>query len=62
LGILLVVRLALLHGALPKFSPQDNPAAFHPFFHVRKNVTSIKQTVVILFSTIPRVQRFCNII
>ncbi|KAL2712909.1 protein O-mannosyl-transferase TMTC1-like isoform X3 [Vespula squamosa] len=35
LGILLVVRLALLHGALPKFSPQDNPAAFHPCFHVR---------------------------
>ncbi|XP_031778983.1 protein O-mannosyl-transferase TMTC1 [Nasonia vitripennis] len=35
LGVLLVVRLALLHGALPKFSPQDNPAAFHPCFHVR---------------------------
>ncbi|XP_058804494.1 protein O-mannosyl-transferase TMTC1-like isoform X2 [Phymastichus coffea] len=35
LSILLVVRLALLHGALPKFSPQDNPAAFHPCFHVR---------------------------
>ncbi|XP_076380772.1 protein O-mannosyl-transferase TMTC1 [Megalopta genalis] len=34
-GVLLVVRLALLHGALPKFSPQDNPAAFHPCFHVR---------------------------
>ncbi|OAD62510.1 Transmembrane and TPR repeat-containing protein 4 [Eufriesea mexicana] len=33
-GVLLVVRLALLHGALPKFSPQDNPAAFHPCFHV----------------------------
>ena len=35
LSVLLVVRLALLHGALPKFSPQDNPAAFHPCFHVR---------------------------
>ncbi|XP_014210531.1 transmembrane and TPR repeat-containing protein 1-like isoform X2 [Copidosoma floridanum] len=35
LGVLLVARLALLHGALPKFSPQDNPAAFHPCFHVR---------------------------
>ncbi|OXU29366.1 hypothetical protein TSAR_006583 [Trichomalopsis sarcophagae] len=35
MGVLLVVRLALLHGALPKFSPQDNPAAFHPCFHVR---------------------------
>nr|XP_033192093.1 protein O-mannosyl-transferase TMTC1-like isoform X3 [Bombus vancouverensis nearcticus] len=34
-GVLLVVRLALLHGTLPKFSPQDNPAAFHPCFHVR---------------------------
>ncbi|KAJ8667881.1 hypothetical protein QAD02_009544, partial [Eretmocerus hayati] len=34
LGILLVLRLALLHGTLPKFSPQDNPAAFHPCFHV----------------------------
>ncbi|KOC69598.1 Transmembrane and TPR repeat-containing protein 3 [Habropoda laboriosa] len=34
-GVLLMVRLALLHGVLPKFSPQDNPAAFHPCFHVR---------------------------
>ncbi|XP_066592261.1 protein O-mannosyl-transferase TMTC1-like isoform X1 [Prorops nasuta] len=34
-GVLLVLRLALLHGALPKFSPQDNPAAFHASFHVR---------------------------
>ncbi|EFN73599.1 hypothetical protein EAG_08396 [Camponotus floridanus] len=34
-GILLVVRLALLHGTLPNFSAQDNPAAFHPCFHVR---------------------------
>ncbi|XP_018311479.1 transmembrane and TPR repeat-containing protein 1 [Mycetomoellerius zeteki] len=34
-SILLVVRLALLHGTLPNFSAQDNPAAFHPCFHVR---------------------------
>ncbi|XP_025602566.1 protein O-mannosyl-transferase TMTC1-like isoform X2 [Athalia rosae] len=34
-GVLLVVRLALLHGSLPKFSPADNPAAFHPYLHVR---------------------------
>ncbi|XP_015513359.1 protein O-mannosyl-transferase TMTC1 [Neodiprion lecontei] len=34
-GVLLVVRLALLHGSLPKFSPPDNPAAFHPCLHVR---------------------------
>lgn len=33
--ILLVARLALLQGSLPKFSQQDNPAAFHPSFLVR---------------------------
>jgi hypothetical protein len=33
--ILLVARLALLQGSLPKFSQQDNPAAFHPNFYVR---------------------------
>ncbi|XP_068082907.1 protein O-mannosyl-transferase TMTC1 [Anabrus simplex] len=35
LSFLLVFRLALLHGSLPKFSNQDNPAAFHPCRHVR---------------------------
>ncbi|KAH9632162.1 hypothetical protein HF086_006596 [Spodoptera exigua] len=28
------VRLALLQGSLPAFSPQDNPPAFHPSFSV----------------------------
>lgn len=35
MGVLLAVRLALLQGALPRFSQQDNPAAFHPNFYVR---------------------------
>ncbi|XP_021924796.1 transmembrane and TPR repeat-containing protein 1-like isoform X2 [Zootermopsis nevadensis] len=35
LSLLLVFRLALLQGSLPKFSNQDNPAAFHPCRHVR---------------------------
>ncbi|KAG6447797.1 hypothetical protein O3G_MSEX005176 [Manduca sexta] len=35
LALLICVRLALLQGTLPTFSPQDNPAAFHPSFFVR---------------------------
>ncbi|XP_062559276.1 protein O-mannosyl-transferase TMTC1-like [Armigeres subalbatus] len=35
MGVLLAVRLALLQGSLPKFSQQDNPAAFHPNLYVR---------------------------
>ncbi|CAG9860211.1 unnamed protein product [Phyllotreta striolata] len=35
LGILLTLRLAILQGSLPKFSQQDNPAAFHPSVYVR---------------------------
>ncbi|XP_069696978.1 protein O-mannosyl-transferase TMTC1-like [Periplaneta americana] len=35
LSLLLVIRLALHQGTLPKFSNQDNPAAFHPCLHVR---------------------------
>ncbi|XP_044756223.1 protein O-mannosyl-transferase TMTC1-like [Coccinella septempunctata] len=35
LGVLLTVRLALLQGSLPKFSQQDNPAAFHSSLYVR---------------------------
>ncbi|CAH1154750.1 unnamed protein product [Phaedon cochleariae] len=35
LGILLALRLAILQGSLPKFSQQDNPAAFHPSIYVR---------------------------
>lgn len=35
LGLLLAIRLSLLQGSLPKFSQQDNPAAFHPSFYVR---------------------------
>ncbi|KAK3927534.1 Protein O-mannosyl-transferase TMTC1 [Frankliniella fusca] len=35
LTVLLVCRLALLQGSLPKFSQQDNPAAFHPCPQVR---------------------------
>nr|CAI5822627.1 unnamed protein product [Callosobruchus analis] len=35
LGILLALRLAILQGSLPKFSQQDNPAAFHPSLFVR---------------------------
>ncbi|XP_060535023.1 protein O-mannosyl-transferase TMTC1-like isoform X2 [Cylas formicarius] len=34
-AILLTLRLTILQGSLPKFSEQDNPAAFHPSFHVR---------------------------
>nr|CAD7262507.1 unnamed protein product [Timema shepardi] len=35
MSLLLMLRLALLQGSLPKFSNQDNPAAFHPCRHVR---------------------------
>lgn len=35
LSVLLLCRLALLQGSLPKFSQQDNPAAFHPCPQVR---------------------------
>lgn len=35
MGVLLVVRLALLQGSFPKFSQQDNPTAFHPNLYVR---------------------------
>lgn len=35
MGILLVIRLALLQGSFPKFSQQDNPTAYHPSFYVR---------------------------
>ncbi|CAK1551538.1 unnamed protein product [Leptosia nina] len=35
LALLISMRLALLQGTWPVFSPQDNPAAFHPSFFVR---------------------------
>ncbi|CAG5019427.1 unnamed protein product [Parnassius apollo] len=35
LALLVYLRLALLQGTWPSFSPQDNPAAFHPNFLVR---------------------------
>jgi hypothetical protein len=35
LSLLLVIRLMLHQGSLPRFSNQDNPAAFHPCRHVR---------------------------
>ncbi|KAK9874622.1 hypothetical protein WA026_005451, partial [Henosepilachna vigintioctopunctata] len=35
LAVLLAVRLSLLQGSLPKFSQQDNPAAFHSSLYVR---------------------------
>ncbi|XP_031763369.2 protein O-mannosyl-transferase TMTC1-like [Galleria mellonella] len=35
LALLICLRLALLQGTWPTFSPQDNPAAFHPSFFVR---------------------------
>ncbi|XP_050342068.1 protein O-mannosyl-transferase TMTC1-like [Nymphalis io] len=35
LSLLICLRLALLQGTWPTFSPQDNPAAFHPSFFVR---------------------------
>lgn len=35
LSLLLVIRLTLHQGSLPRFSNQDNPAAFHPCRHVR---------------------------
>ncbi|KAE8753180.1 hypothetical protein FOCC_FOCC000103 [Frankliniella occidentalis] len=38
LSVLLLCRLALLQGSLPKFSQQDNPAAFHPCPQVRSGV------------------------
>ncbi|XP_039301503.1 uncharacterized protein LOC120356612, partial [Nilaparvata lugens] len=34
MSALLIFRLALLQGSLPKFSAQDNPTAFHPCPHV----------------------------
>ncbi|RZF48943.1 hypothetical protein LSTR_LSTR003019 [Laodelphax striatellus] len=34
-SLLLVFRLAMLQGGLPRFSRQDNPSAFHPCPHVR---------------------------
>ncbi|XP_050507114.1 protein O-mannosyl-transferase TMTC1-like [Diabrotica virgifera virgifera] len=34
-GVLLSLRLAMLQGSFPKFSQQDNPAAFHPSMCVR---------------------------
>lgn len=33
--VFLAIRVALLQGSLPKFSQQDNPAAFHPDISVR---------------------------
>lgn len=33
--IFLIARIALLQGSLPKFSQQDNPAAFHSSFQTR---------------------------
>jgi Domain of unknown function (DUF1736) len=33
--IFLLARLALLQGSLPRFSQQDNPAAFHSSFQTR---------------------------
>lgn len=33
--IFLLARIALLQGSLPRFSQQDNPAAFHPSFQAR---------------------------
>lgn len=33
--IFLLARIALLQGSLPKFSQQDNPAAFHSSFQTR---------------------------
>lgn len=35
MSVLLAIRLALLQGSLPKFSQQDNPAAFHSNIYVR---------------------------
>ncbi|XP_032512165.2 protein O-mannosyl-transferase TMTC1-like [Danaus plexippus] len=35
LALLVSLRLALLQGTWPTFSPQDNPASFHPSFFVR---------------------------
>ncbi|XP_060533204.1 protein O-mannosyl-transferase TMTC1-like [Cylas formicarius] len=34
-GVLLALRLAILQGSLPRFSEQDNPAAFHASIYVR---------------------------
>lgn len=33
--VLSMARIALLQGSLPRFSQQDNPAAFHSSFQVR---------------------------
>lgn len=35
MGLLMAVRLAMLQGSFPRFSNQDNPAAFHPNLYVR---------------------------
>jgi hypothetical protein len=35
MAIFLLARLAILQGSLPKFSQQDNPAAFHPSIQTR---------------------------
>lgn len=35
MSIFLIARLAILQGSLPKFSQQDNPAAFHSSFITR---------------------------
>lgn len=35
MAFFLLARLALLQGSLPKFSQQDNPAAFHSSFQAR---------------------------
>lgn len=36
MSMFLVARLAILQGSLPKFSQQDNPAAFHSSFQVSR--------------------------
>ncbi|KAG8305397.1 hypothetical protein J6590_070707 [Homalodisca vitripennis] len=43
-SMLLAFRLAMLQGSLPKFSSQDNPAAFHPCPHVREEQKDRSQT------------------
>lgn len=35
MSLFLVARLAILQGSLPRFSQQDNPAAFHSSFQTR---------------------------
>ncbi|CAG2053782.1 unnamed protein product [Timema podura] len=50
MSLLLMLRLALLQGSLPKFSNQDNPAAFHPCRHVRQWICKSKAFRKIIFS------------